>query len=179
MSRTNHNPVPGDCPSLIDLAAYADRRLNDDEQTRLEVHVAGCESCMDILRELAVEAPIIDSESRMLIVPREALEAAMNLRSGDVELTLSIHVHRTASRWIVGMRRGLAAAAAIGIMLGGYQIGQSFTASASPVVNASNGLVVADDSAFGFLATTSTDDGNDLFAMALAGATADAGEVTP
>lgn len=179
MPRTNHNPAHGECPSMIDLAAYADGRLNDDEQTRLEVHVAHCESCMFLLRDLAIELPIIESESRMLIVPGATLEAAMNLSGGDVESLLTVHVHRASSRWIVGMRRGLAAAAAVGVMLGGYQIGQSFTASASPVASASNASISSDEMAFGLLAASSVDDSNDLFALALAGSTADSREVTP
>lgn len=160
------NAANAACPAMIDLAAYADGRLSGDELERLDVHIAQCETCLQLVHELAADAPLIESESRMLIVPESVMRAAMDLRSADERSVPTLHVQRTSSRWIVGMRRGLAAAAAIGVVLGGYQIGQSFTASASPVIVASADASLMDESAFAILATSSSEDDDDLFTMA-------------
>ena len=85
MQRIDHIPTRDACPSLMDLAAYADAPNSyrgDEERTRLEAHVARCEVCLQLLRGLAVETPLIESESRMLLVPDAALQAAMNLSHG-------------------------------------------------------------------------------------------------
>ena len=63
------------------------------------------------------------------------------------------------------MRRGLAAAATIGLMLAGYQIGQSLTAATTDVASG-EALTNSDLFAFGLLDDSSQDDSSGLFAMA-------------
>jgi hypothetical protein len=176
MLGTNHNSADRDCPSLLELAAYADACLDEEAKVRLEAHVAQCESCMQLLYDLAVEVPHIQSEARMLIVPGATLRAAMNLRAGDAQQSPVPHVHPAAPRWVIGARRGLAAAAAVGIVLGGYQIGQTFTAATADSV--AGDAASSEVFAFGLFESSSLDDSNDLFAMAFP-ETAGANEATP
>lgn len=171
MSRAifQHDDPDQPCPSLIDLAALAEGRLvaalGEDQAQRIEAHVAGCSACLEALEGLGTDVPTLLEESRLLMVPAHVLDAAMSLRSFP-----TISTHRTTAAWLVFARRGLAAAAAVGIAIAGYQIGQSFTAVAAPA-DASAVAISADDLAFGVLGAESADDDEQqgIFALALAG----------
>lgn len=156
------------CPSLIDLAAYAEDHLGEDEKNRIEAHVAGCETCLDLLGGILAEISSMDSEASMLLVPSPVIHAAMSLRTGDVlPRVMPLAPVRLVPSWMAYVRRGTAIAACTGLAFAGYHIGASFTATGdlTEAVAATSG----DDSyAFGLLdADPGSGSGeNNLFAMA-------------
>ncbi len=176
-----HHPPPfanderGDCPSLVDLAALCEGRLTGDALERIEIHVARCEACLEPVRGLRAEAPEIEDESRMILVPAHVLAAAMGLRERDAKERLArvLTPARGAVRpWMTGARRGLAAAAMLGIVAGGYSIGRSLTVEESGIAATdtdTSGLTfgLLDVIASGDDAGTSEDDGFSLFTISL------------
>jgi hypothetical protein len=100
----------------------------------------------------------------------------MSLRAGDeagVTPVVVVRSTRVQPLWM-SMRRGLAAAAALGIAATGYLIGQSLTPARSAAVSSA----ATDDLAFGLLDSTSAQDSGDLFALAFPASAANA-EATP
>jgi len=180
MLRADSNiPIAGEgdganCPSLVDLAAYAGRSLGEEENERIEAHVAACASCLALLDGLAAEVAAIDDEARLLLPPAGVLEAAMSLRTGD---TLEATSH-AAGPWRIFIRRAAALAACAAIAAGGYVIGDSLAtpsvADDASLVASTNGLD------FGLLDSGSgdafADDGLFAFAQVDPGA---AKEATP
>lgn len=172
------------CPSLIDLAAYAEDHLGEDEKNRIEAHVAGCETCLDLLGGIRAEVASMDSEARMLLVPSPVIHAAMALRTGDVlPRVMPLAPIRLVPSWVAYVRRGAAIAACTGLAFAGYHIGASFTATGdvTEAVAATSG---DDTYAFGLLESDSDAeiDSSDLFAMAFADSISPlsiSGETTP
>jgi hypothetical protein len=151
----------------MDLAALCEGRLTGEALERLEAHVAGCDRCLDLLRGLQPELREISQAAPLTLVPAHVLHAAMNLRSIDAER----FVGRPGRLWLTGARRGLAAAAMLAVVVGGYHVGRSLPAvdPASPTNELdSSGLT------FGMMDLTSSldedalqaqDDGFGLFAI--------------
>ena len=163
-----NNPTPDGhdgplCPSLIDLAAFAENRLGEDEADRIIAHAAGCAACLSALENLLSEVAAINEDSCLLLVPASVLESAMSLRAADTtEVPIHVPMRATPS-WMIFMRRGAALAACAAIAGAGYRIGDSFTAPAS-----SDGNVVASADGFDFGLLDSETDSDGLFAIALA-----------
>ncbi len=106
-----------ECPSLIDLAAWADGRLSEDEAARIELHVARCAGCLETVAGLDLDAPAD-------LVSERVIEAATRLVPTE-------NPSETGGRFVFAtfLRRGLAAAAAVGIAWAGYAIGTSLCES--------------------------------------------------
>ena len=73
-----HIPITGEgdganCPSLVDLAAYAGGGLGEEENERIEAHVARCAVCLALLEGLRAEVADIDDEARLLLTPATVL----------------------------------------------------------------------------------------------------------
>lgn len=161
------------CPSLIDLAAFAENRLGEEEADPIVAHAAGCASCLSALENLLSEVAAINEDSRLLLVPTTILDAAMILRSADAIEAPTHAPMRLTSSWMIYVRRGAALAACAAIAGAGYRIGDSFSAPAS-----NDGNVVASADGFDFGLLDSDIDVDGLFAIALSeGATTK--EATP
>jgi hypothetical protein len=153
----------------MDLAALCEGRLAGDALERLEAHVARCHACLDLVGGLRAELREISGAAPLTLVPAHVLQAAMDLRSRDAE-----HVHASGRPlWLTSARRGLAAAAMLAIVAGGYHVGRSLPAGdpTSPTKESDpSGLT------FGMVDFTSSldedalqaqDDGFGLFAIGL------------
>ena len=158
-----------DCPPLIDLAALSDGRVTGEALERLEAHLAGCERCLALVRGLRTEMRESDEAARLTLVPAHVLRSAMSLRKRDGEISgsdLTTAQHAGGAHpWMLSARRGFAAAAMLGIVVGGYYVGQSFN---------NIGPQQAGDVA----ANNALDDGNVTFGL-LGTTTGSAGTVTP
>jgi hypothetical protein len=94
------------------------------------VHIADCDACLELVRGLRADVGEIDDESRLVLVPAHVLESAMGLREGDDKSGRVAEIvvrARDGRLWMTSARRGLAAAAALAIVVGGYHIGRSLT----------------------------------------------------
>jgi len=180
---------PGACPPPLLLAAPADDRLPPDEADGVLAHMARCPTCAAVLSGLRHETQAVLEESRMLIVPPEVVAAALALRPGQAAPAAArspIEVHtagapvsraRRRALWLISARRSLAAAASLGVVVAGYQVGGSLTARTSMAATAE-----PIDTSFGLLDQFSfaSSDGDDLFALAFpAGAAGDINTTQP
>ena len=98
--------TPGDCPGMLDLAAYVDGRLDESHGDAVEAHLAACPACLQTVietRELLAGSA--------LLCPPDVAKRAKALRPK----------RRTAAvlRWAAS------AAAAVLFALGGYLAGSA------------------------------------------------------
>jgi anti-sigma factor RsiW len=151
-----HTPQPDDrrpeglrqaanCPPLDDLARYLDGCCAEDERDRIDLHLAQCPACMELVRDIRADAGETDA---MIFVPPQVIERAMALVANDVSQDMQ---PRLAGRMplIVVLRRGAAIAASIAIGALGYQIGGSMTPSQHAA--ASVKATASDDVFFGLI----------------------------
>src|SRR5262245_42935901 len=107
------DPSPGDCPSLMDLAALCDARVPGEVLEQLEAHVAGCARCFALMCGLRAEMREADETARLTLVPAHVLQSAMSLRPRDQALgEIAEVMARDSGRagpWITIARRGFAA----------------------------------------------------------------------
>lgn len=123
MSTTgSHSEIAGrgECPELMQLAAFADGRIEESAQSALARHIAGCDRCADVVSSVLGA----EGDDEMIFVPPTVAVAAKSLVGSQVEIT----VVRQA-RWVPrNLQRFAAAAAALAICALGYQVGASLNA---------------------------------------------------
>lgn len=108
-TNADSQPAPT-CPALVDLAAYLDSRAAENEADAIELHLANCSTCLEMVREYGL-MQAEDDQSLMLVPPR-VIEHAMALMPA-----------RSTSHWWITSRRAAAIAATVAICAVGYQVG--------------------------------------------------------
>jgi anti-sigma factor RsiW len=107
----------GECPELMQLAAFADGRAEESAQSALAQHIAGCDRCADVVSSVLGA----EDDEKLIFVPPTVASAAKSL----VEPQGEIRVVRHARRFPRNLQRFAAAAAALAICAIGYQVGAS------------------------------------------------------
>lgn len=115
--------APGECPDPLELAAFADGRLQDPARAAIEGHVADCAHCRAAVADAAVAAG-----GALPFAPAPVLEAAKRLRARRAG---AAHL-RPARRWRLAGRWAVSAAASIGICAAGYLAGSTWSAAGAP-----------------------------------------------
>ncbi len=150
--------VPGDCPDLIDLAAYLDGRTSGAPEA-IEAHLADCSEC----RAAVVESrSLLDERAESTpLVPPAVIESARAL-VGEPDRSAAGRIPRreTPGPWLA--RWGLSAAASIAIGLIGYRAGTT-TLDARD----SSAARLAAEMSFGVLGSNGDDSQLELLALAV------------
>lgn len=122
---SSHSEIAGrgECPELMQLAAFADGRVEESPpsaQSALAQHIAGCDRCADIV------SGVLGAEEaeELIFVPPAVAIAAKSLVEAQGEIT----VVRQARWFPRNLQRFAAAAAAMAICAIGYQVGASLNA---------------------------------------------------
>lgn len=155
-----------DCPSALDLAAFIDGRCDAAAKARIESHLIACAMCQAAMADVTAALQVLN-ESPAFVRP-QALERARRLVSASSPEVIVISHRLSVTRAMrIGTGWGVAAAAALAIGLGGYQLGQA----AGPSVQLSEDAVLTAMS-FGLLDdSASDDDGSILLASSTGGET--------
>ena len=143
--RGRHDSAAAVCPGALDLASLIDGQCSSEQAAMIESHVASCANCALALSDIRAMAP--EQGQTLLFVPPHVIDAARRLMpASSVNRTpLRVSPLRLGAGW------GVAAAAAIAICLGGYQLGmaaqpQPLVSDASLLTAMSFGLVDERDS---------------------------------
>ena len=145
---------PTEDASLLDLAAWLDGELDAEQAARIEGLIAAGRAhgltpsiLLEIRQASSAEPNHVEAEALVRVRDRAmALDPALPLEQGEEAAVL----------WIFPViRRGLAAAAALGICVLGWQAGHSLTAAASPSVIDQRAL--ASEMTFGLMDSDDSD----------------------
>lgn len=112
--------VPGDCPALIDLAAYIDGRTSGRPGESIEAHLADCSECRTGVLE--IRSLLDERVESTPLVPPAVIESARALVAAPQSGAAGPPPRRDTP-WLWLARWSLSAAATIGICLVGYQVG--------------------------------------------------------
>jgi hypothetical protein len=117
-------PTVDECPSALELAAFVDGRCDQATVARIESHAINCLVCAALTADVkAIEEAICHTPP--FVHPR-MLERARGLVADSSDSVPAISRRLTLAGAIrEGTGWGVAAAAAIAIGLGGYQLGQA------------------------------------------------------
>src|SRR5262245_35265455 len=69
------------CPTALELAAYIEGRADELLVDRMDVHLARCPACLELVRQ--IRSAEVESSDSMIFVPPHLLEAAMGLVPGE------------------------------------------------------------------------------------------------
>ena len=111
---------PGECPPLIELAAFADGRLDDAQRAAVEAHLADCPDCRAAIGDVATE--VFGAET-LQFAPGRVIDAAKALVGRRRRPQAPAAIARAAGAW---GRWGLAAAASIAISFVGFRAGSAW-----------------------------------------------------
>ncbi|MHC4414667.1 MAG: zf-HC2 domain-containing protein [Planctomycetota bacterium] len=152
-------PVTGECPSLIDLAAYIDRRASESQRRAIEAHLAQCSGCLKAVGEIGLRPA--DRHDPSAPAPPSVIESAKALVPGPACARHSYRFRLPDTGWPAMARWSATAAASIAICFVGYQAG-----SRSLAPQESTALV--GEMSFGVLSPPNGDEPElDRFALAL------------
>ncbi len=150
--------VPGDCPALIDLAAYVDGRTSGRPEESIEAHLADCSECRTAVLEIR---SLLDERAESTpLVPTAVIESARALVAAPQRGAAGPPLPNTPWPWLA--RWSLSAAATIGICLVGYQAGLT-TLDA----RGTSAVRLAAEMSFGVLGLNGDDSEFELLALAV------------
>ena len=119
---TARGDTSSECVSSLQLAAYLDGRLDQDEQADVEDHLAQCTTC----REAVGDVRSGRFATTIPLVGRDVLESAKSLVRRRTRPADEGRRRWRVTEWRAAGGWGLAAAASIAICFVGYQVGAEF-----------------------------------------------------
>jgi len=153
-------------PSLMDLAAFLDGRIDDSQRRAIERHLTECPMCREAAHDF--QQARAEEDQPLVFVPPQVIASAMALVNEPHSLHPAHHQSRRGSTiWMTAVRRGAAVAAVVAICFTGHWVGSAMSAGRT---NTTTGQDSLDDAmSFGLVDSTNEQSGgeSDLFALAL------------
>ena len=116
MTEHPHESATSICPELIELAAWRDRRMESESATRIELHLARCSDCRELVAVAGANDADVDDGGN----EAQSIQRAIELVAIDGGVDRAAH-HR--NRWVLLAWRGAAVAAGVVLAVSGYRVG--------------------------------------------------------